>query len=65
VAKAREVEFVKKTLIRNKYPERLVENIENKRRNKRDGEEKTKPDGTLVIPYIARLGEKISRIARK
>jgi hypothetical protein len=42
-----------------------VENIENKRRNKRDGEEKTKPDGKLVIPYIARHGEKISRIAMK
>jgi hypothetical protein len=38
---------------------------ENERRNKRDEEEKTKPDGTLVIPFIARLGEKISRIAKK
>jgi hypothetical protein len=33
VAKARDVEFVKKTLVRNKYPERLMENIENKRKN--------------------------------
>jgi hypothetical protein len=50
---------------KEKYPERLVENIENKRKNRRDEEEKTKPDGTLIISYIARLGEKISRIAKQ
>jgi hypothetical protein len=54
-----------KTLVRNKYLERIVENIENTRRNKRYREEKTKPDGILVIPSIARLGEIISRIAKK
>jgi hypothetical protein len=42
-----------------------MENIENKRKNKKDEGEKIKPDGTLIIPYIARLGEKISRIAKK
>jgi hypothetical protein len=65
VANVREVELVKKTLVRNKYPKRLVENIENKRKNKKDEGEKIKPDGTLIIPYIARLGETISRIAKK
>jgi hypothetical protein len=40
VAKAREVLFVMKTLVRNKYPERLVENIEKKRRNKRKKDDK-------------------------
>jgi hypothetical protein len=33
VEKAREVEFVKKILVWNKYPEHLVENIANKRKN--------------------------------
>jgi vacuolar-type H+-ATPase subunit I/STV1 len=65
VAKEREVELVKRTLVKNKYPESLVENIKNKRKNKKDEGEKTKPDGTLIIPYIASLGEKISRIAKK
>jgi hypothetical protein len=37
----------------------------NKRKNKRDEEKKIKPDRTLIIPYIARLGEQISRIAKK
>jgi hypothetical protein len=27
--------------------------------------EETKPVGTLVLPYIARLSDKISKIARK
>jgi uncharacterized FlaG/YvyC family protein len=42
-----------------------VENIENKRKNNKDEGERTKPDETLIIPYIARLGEKISKIAKK
>jgi hypothetical protein len=65
VAKVREVELVKRTLVRNKYLERLVKNIKNKRKNEKDEGKKTKSDGTLIIPYIARLGEKISRIAKK
>jgi hypothetical protein len=35
-----------------------VKNIKNKRKNKKGEEKKTKPDGTLIIPYIARLEEK-------
>jgi hypothetical protein len=58
VAKEREIELVKRTLVRKKYPERLVKNIKNKRKNKKEEREKNKPDGTLIIPYIARLGEK-------
>jgi hypothetical protein len=58
VAKLRELELVKRTLVRNKYPKRLVENIKNNWKNKKDEGEKTKWDGILIIPYITRLGEK-------
>jgi hypothetical protein len=59
VAKEREVELVKRTLVRNKISRASWENIKNKRKNKKDEGKKTKPDGTLIIPYIARLGKKL------
>jgi hypothetical protein len=50
----------------NKYHQQLINNIKSKgTRNKDKVREGTKPIGTLVFPYVPRLSEKISKIAKK
>jgi predicted GIY-YIG superfamily endonuclease len=62
-----EVEFVEKVLTNNKYPPKLINNIKRKRRHKQLNAqvEKSKPDATVVIPYVPTLSEKIMRLGKR
>jgi hypothetical protein len=61
-----EVTKIHNILGQNKYPQQLINNIKNKRtRNKDKIREDTKTVGTLALPYVPRLSEKISKIAKK
>jgi hypothetical protein len=61
-----EVEFVEKVLTNNKYP-KLINNIKRKRRLKQLNAqvENSKPDATVVIPYVPTLSEKIMRLGKR
>jgi hypothetical protein len=63
----KEVEFVEKVLTNNKYPPKLINSIKRKRRHKQLNAqiEKSKPDATVVIPYVPALSEKIMRLGRR
>ena len=61
-----EVQKVKTTLIENKYPPKLIDNIIRKHENEERKEiEKKKPETTITLPYIPRLSEKIRKIGNK
>jgi hypothetical protein len=49
-----------------KNPPRLVNNIKRKRRNKQINAqvEQSKPDATVVIPYVPTLSEKIMKLGK-
>ena len=52
-----EVELIEKLLVNNKYPRKLIRNINRKRRHKKTAVEKEreKPDALVVIPYVPDL----------
>jgi predicted GIY-YIG superfamily endonuclease/flagellar basal body rod protein FlgC len=65
-----EVELIEKVLVNNRYPRKLIRNIDRKRKQKKstvdqEKEENKKPDALVVIPYVPDLSEKIIRLGAR
>jgi hypothetical protein len=65
-----EVELIEKVLVNNRYPRKLIRNINRKRKQKKTTvdqtkEENKKPDALVVIPYVPDLSEKIIRLGAR